>query len=129
MIIIPVAPSAIDIHATAAFIQELMLTLKTRASGIPICAIANRVRQGSPIYKPLEKFLESLDIPFLTALSDSESYIEASAQALGSMKWKPHWSRTSELSGLLSLSGLEKTSLAYPLKMNACHYAPLQIKK
>lgn len=83
MIIIPVAPSAIDIHATAAFIRELMLTIKARARGIPICVIANRVRQGSPIYKTLEQFLGSLDIPFLAALSDSESYIEASATGIG----------------------------------------------
>ena len=83
MIIIPVAPSAIDIHATAAFIRELLLTIKTRARGIPICVIANRVRQESPIYQPLERFLASLDIPFLTALSDSDNYIEASEAGIG----------------------------------------------
>jgi len=83
MIIIPVAPSVVDIHATAAFIRELMLTVKTRARGIPISVIANRVRQDTPIYKPLERFLESLDIPFLTSLSDSESYIDASAMGIG----------------------------------------------
>ncbi|MBL1259551.1 MAG: AAA family ATPase [Thiotrichaceae bacterium] len=83
MIIIPVAPSAVDIHATAAFIRELMLIIKTRARGIPISVIANRVRQNTPIYQPLEQFLELLDIPFLTALSDSENYIEASAAGIG----------------------------------------------
>ncbi len=83
MIIIPVAPSPADIHATAEFVRELMLTIKTRAKNIPIGIVANRTRQNSPLYQPLERFLNSLDIPFITTLSDSDCYIDASATGLG----------------------------------------------
>ncbi len=83
MIIIPVTPSPIDIHATAGFVRELMLTLKTRARNIPIGIIANRTRQKMPIYQPLEKFLNGLNIPFLASLSDSDHYIDASACGIG----------------------------------------------
>lgn len=83
LIIIPVAPSPADIHATAEFVRELMLTIKTRAKNIPIGIIANRVRHNSPLYQPLERFLNSLDIPFITTLSDSDYYIDASATGVG----------------------------------------------
>ncbi len=89
MIIIPVAPSPADIHATAEFVQELMLTIKTRARGIPIGIIANRVRQQTPLYQPLERFLASLDIPFITTLSDSYYYIDASATGFGIHEMEP----------------------------------------
>ena len=89
MIIIPVAPSAIDIHATAGFIRELLLTIKTRAKGIPVGVIANRVRQATPIYQPLERFLDSLDIPFLATLSDSDNYIEAAETGIGIHEMDP----------------------------------------
>jgi len=83
MIIIPVAPSPADIHATAEFMRELMLTVKMRGKNIPIGIVANRVRHNMPLYQPLEKFLNSLDIPFITTLSDSNDYIEASATGCG----------------------------------------------
>src|SRR6266446_3162322 len=63
-ILIPVAPSTVDIHATANFIRDLLL-------------VANRVRSSMPVYQPLERFLNSLGLPFLTRISDSDVYVEA----------------------------------------------------
>jgi len=83
IIIIPVAPSVTDIHATAGFIRALLLTARTSARNVPIGVIANRVRQHIPIYQPLEKFLNALEIPFITALSDSDRYIDAAASGIG----------------------------------------------
>ena len=82
-IIIPVGPSSIDIHATADFIKDLFLVGKARHLNTRICVIANRVRRQAPLYKPLEKFLNSLKIPFVTKLSDSDNYIEAVEMGLG----------------------------------------------
>ncbi|MDH4192158.1 MAG: ParA family protein, partial [Betaproteobacteria bacterium] len=71
-IIIPVAPSSIDIHATANFVKELLLAGRIRSRNIKLAVIANRVRSSMPVYEPLERFLGSLSLPFLTRISDSD---------------------------------------------------------
>ncbi|MDH5660929.1 MAG: AAA family ATPase [Gammaproteobacteria bacterium] len=82
-ILIPVAPSAIDIHASADFIKQLLLVGGIRHRNIKTAIIANRVRNTIPVYEPLERFLNSLKLPFLTKLSDADNYIFAAEQGLG----------------------------------------------
>lgn len=82
-ILVPVAPSSIDIHATSAFVRDLLLLGKIRRSGIRLGVIANRVRRNAPQYEPLKRFLSSLGIPFVTSLTDSDTYIAAAEQGLG----------------------------------------------
>jgi chromosome partitioning protein len=82
-ILIPVAPSAIDIHATANFIRDLLLTGKIRANNIRIGVVANRVRKANPVYEPLERFLKSLNLPLLARLSDSDVFLAAAESGLG----------------------------------------------
>ena len=76
-------PSAIDIHATANFVRDLLLGGRLRARNIRLGVVANRVRRASPVYQPLEKFLASLGLPFLARLSDSEVYVEAAESGTG----------------------------------------------
>jgi chromosome partitioning protein len=82
-ILIPVAPSSIDVHATAGFIKELLLVCHVRFRNIRVAVIANRVRNSKPVYVPLEKFVASLGIPFLGRVSDSDVYVEAAETGLG----------------------------------------------
>ncbi len=82
-VLIPVAPSAIDIHATANFIKELLLVGQVRFRHIPVAVIANRVRNARPVYEPLERFVSSLGIAFLTRVSDSDVYVDAAEKGLG----------------------------------------------
>jgi chromosome partitioning protein len=83
-IVIPVAPSPIDIRATAAFIKELLLTGGAHASKVKIAVVANRVRSHSTTaYVALERFLNSLKLPFLTSISDSERYLQAAQSGEG----------------------------------------------
>jgi chromosome partitioning protein len=82
-ILIPVAPSSIDIHATANFIKELLLIGHVRFRNIRLAVLANRVRSSKPVYEPLEKFVTSLGISFLTRVSDSDVYVEAAETGLG----------------------------------------------
>src|SRR5712691_7377889 len=82
-IIIPVAPSAIDIHATANFIRDLLLAGRVRARNIRLAVVANRVRSSMPVYQPLERFLNSLSLPFLTRISDSDAYVRAAEAGIG----------------------------------------------
>jgi len=88
-VLIPVGSSAIDIHATAGFIKELLLAGRVRTHGIRVGVIANRAREGKPIYAPLERFLNSLHMPFLTRLHDSEAYISAAETGVGIFEMDP----------------------------------------
>ena len=70
-VLIPVLPSPIDIHATAHFIKELLTTGGARKRMIRIAIIANRVRKNTHMYHSLERFLFSLNIPFISSLRDT----------------------------------------------------------
>lgn len=82
-ILIPVAPSPIDIHATADFVKDLFLTGGARNAKVQIGVVANRVRTNSPDYEPLERFLGALKLPLLSRISDSQNYIRAVEKGLG----------------------------------------------
>lgn len=82
-ILIPVAPSPIDIHATADFVKDLFLSGGARNSKAKIGVIANRVRNAAPEYEPLERFLAALKLPLLSRIKDSPSYIRAVERGLG----------------------------------------------
>src|SRR5260221_4662855 len=82
-ILIPVAPSSIDIHATANFIRDLLLAGRIRAQNIRLGVVANRVRKAVPVYQPLERFLNSLHLPLLTRLADAESFVSAAEPRAG----------------------------------------------
>jgi len=83
-ILIPVAPSSIDIHATADFIKDLYLIGGALTAKAKIAVAANRVRnRNSAPYATLERFLGSLKLPFLTSISDSDIYLQAVEQGLG----------------------------------------------
>src|SRR3989442_6235859 len=88
-ILIPVAPSAIDIHATANFVRDLLLVGRIRTRNIQLAVVANRVRSSMPVYQPLERFLNSLGLPFLTRISDSDAYVKAAEAGIGIFEMAP----------------------------------------
>jgi chromosome partitioning protein len=82
-ILIPVAPSPIDIHATANFIRDLLLAGRIRTRDIRLAVVANRVRNSMNAYPPLERFLAALKLPLLARLDDSDAYVRAAETGLG----------------------------------------------
>jgi chromosome partitioning protein len=88
-IVVPVQPSTIDIHATANFVRDLLVLGKLRSRNIRLGVVANRVRRASPVYQPLERFLNSLGLPFLARLSDSEVFIHAAESGVGIFEMDP----------------------------------------
>jgi chromosome partitioning protein len=82
-ILIPVAPSAIDIHATANFIRDLLIGGRIRMRNIRLGVVANKVRNSMPTYQPLERFLKSLELPLIARLSDSDGYLQAAETGVG----------------------------------------------
>ena len=83
IILVPVLPSAIDIHSTANFIRDLLLVGKTRAKNKPVGIIANRTRIRTRSFQSLERFLRTLDIPVVAHIRDTQNYVRASEQGIG----------------------------------------------
>ena len=82
-VIIPVLPSPIDIHATAHFIKDLLTTGQARRKMMRLAVIANRVRKNTIMYHSLERFLFSLNIPFISSLRDTQLYTRAIELGIG----------------------------------------------
>lgn len=82
-VLIPVLPSPIDIHATAHFIKALLTTGCARQKKIRLAVVANRVRKNTLMYHSLERFLFSLNIPFITSLRDTQLYAKAIEMGVG----------------------------------------------
>jgi chromosome partitioning protein len=88
-VLVPVLPSDIDIHAAAKCISDLLLIAKIRREDQRIAVIANRVKKNTLVYKALMKFLETLNIPVVATLRDSQNYIRAAETGLGLFEMKP----------------------------------------
>ena len=82
-VLIPVLPSPIDIHATAHFIKTLLTTGRARQKMIRLAVVANRVRKNTLMYHSLERFLFSLNIPFISSLRDTQLYARAIEMGIG----------------------------------------------
>ena len=83
IILIPVLPSSIDTHAVARFIEELVIERKIRQRGIGVGIVANRAKTKTLTYRSLQRFLESLNLPFVTTLRDTQNYVHAAERGIG----------------------------------------------
>jgi chromosome partitioning protein len=83
IIIIPVLPSSIDIHAVTRFVEELLVTCKVRQKGIGVGIVANRAKKTTLTYRSLERFLKSLRLPFITTLRETQNYAHAAERGIG----------------------------------------------
>jgi chromosome partitioning protein len=83
VVIIPVVPSAIDLHSTADFMRDMLLVVKARARRMRLAIIANRLRNASPAMTSFEEFVDGLKVPVIARLSDTTSYLVAAERGLG----------------------------------------------
>jgi len=89
-ILVPVCPSDIDIHAASRCIRDLLLVAKIRRHDNRLAVIANRVKVQTVVYQSLLRFLESLGIPFVATLRDSQNYIRAVESGIGIHEMRDH---------------------------------------
>ena len=89
-VLVPVMPSDIDIHAAARCIADLLLVAKIKRTDGRLGIIANRVRPNTKISQSLLRFLNSLDIPLVTTLRDTQNYIHATQNGIGVIEM-PQW--------------------------------------
>jgi chromosome partitioning protein len=85
-VLVPVMPSEIDIHATAKCIADLLLVAKIRRSENRIGIIANRVRINTRMSHSLTRFLDSLDIPLIATLRDTQNYLRSAENRSGRLR-------------------------------------------
>ena len=89
-IVVPVLPSDIDIHAATRCIADLLLIAKIKREEQRVAVIANRVKRNTVMYRALMKFLNTLNIPVIATLRDSQAYVRCFEQAIGIFEAKPN---------------------------------------
>ena len=92
-ILVPVLPSDIDIHACSRCIRDLLLVAKVRREDDRIGVIANRIRRNTLGYQTLIRFLQSLGIPVVATIRDSQNYVRAAELGLGVHEMKSYIAR------------------------------------
>jgi len=127
-IIVPVLPSDIDIHACSRCIRDLLLVAKIRREDNRIGVVANRIRRNTLTYQSLIRFLQTLGIPIVATLRDSQNYLRAAELGVGvhEMKsyvvsqdldeWRPliEWLEPSEASPPAAEVGTPSPAVAVP---------------
>ena len=89
-ILIPVLPSEIDIYSAAKFIADLLLAAQFDRRNRSLAIVANRTRHYTKSYRMLMRFLQSLEIPIIAELRDSQAYVHAAAEGIGILEM-PHY--------------------------------------
>jgi chromosome partitioning protein len=113
-ILVPVLSSDMDIHAASQLITDLLLVAKVSRRMGRLGVIANRVRENTLACKRLMKFLESLNIPVVGVLRDSQNYVRAVEQGLG-IHELPHSQALKEVESWAPLIGWLERRLSTPL--------------
>jgi chromosome partitioning protein len=113
-ILVPVLPSAIDIHAASRLIADLLLVAKVSRRMGRLGVVANRVRENTLGFRKLMAFLERLQIPIVGALRDSQNYVHVAEEGLGVHEMLPSRVKK-DLSGWLPLTSWLELRLNTPL--------------
>ena len=79
-ILVPILPSAFDVHVTTHFIAELLLLTDFDR---PVAVIANRTRGNTRSLAMLMRILTGLETPTIAVLRNSQNYVQAAALGLG----------------------------------------------
>lgn len=82
-IVIPVLPSSIDIKAATRFIGTVLIDARFRHRRVPLAVVANRARRNTLAFDKLRRFLNSLGIPFVTTLRDTQNYVRCTETGEG----------------------------------------------
>ena len=88
-ILVPVLPSSMDIHAASRCIADLLLVAKVDRRDRKLAVVANRTRKNTKSFAKLMRFLDSLGIPIIAVLRDSQNFVHAAEQGLGLCEMQP----------------------------------------
>ena len=88
-ILVPVLPSSMDIHAASRCIADLLLVAKVDRRERKLAVVANRTRKNTKSFGKLMRFLDSLGIPIIAVLRDSQNFVHAAEQGMGICDMQP----------------------------------------
>ncbi|MDH3748151.1 MAG: AAA family ATPase [Gammaproteobacteria bacterium] len=88
-ILVPVLPSPMDIHAASRCIADLLLVAKVNRNDRKLAVVANRTRKNTKSFARLMRFLDSLGIPIIAVLRDSQNFVHAAEQGIGIHEMQP----------------------------------------
>ncbi len=88
-VVIPVLPSAIDMRSAARFLSELLIKHRIRESKTLVAIVGNRVHSNYLSSMALERFLNKVDIPFITSFRETQNYVRAADQGIGIFEMIP----------------------------------------
>ena len=88
-ILVPVLPSSMDIHAASRCIADLLLVAKVDRRERKLAVVANRTRKNTKSFAKLMRFLDSLGIPIIAVLRDSQNFVHAAEQGMGICDMQP----------------------------------------
>ena len=88
-ILVPVLPSMMDTHAASRIIADLLLVAKVNRNEQKLAVVANRTRKNTKSLAKLMRFLDSLGIPIIAVLRDSQNFVHAAEQGIGVHEMQP----------------------------------------
>ena len=88
-ILVPVLPSTMDIDAASRCIADLLLVAKVSRNDHKLAVVANRTRKHTKSLAKLMRFLDSLGIPIVAVLRDSQNYVLSAEQGIGLHEMQP----------------------------------------
>jgi chromosome partitioning protein len=86
-ILVPVLPSAFDVHVTTNFIAELLLLTDFDR---PIAVIANRTRKNTRSLARLMQTLNNIETPTIAVLRDCQNFVRAADLGVGIYEMPHH---------------------------------------
>ena len=86
-ILVPVLPSAFDVHVSTRFIAELLVATDFDR---PVAVVANRTRENTRSLKMLLRTLEGLDTPTVAVWRDSQNFVHAASSGIGICEMPHH---------------------------------------
>jgi chromosome partitioning protein len=89
-IIVPVAPSLFDLHASLDFLQALADEKEVRKSKCHIGIVGMRMAPRTRAAQALEHFLSTLDLPILAYLRETQVYVNAAFEGKSLFDLPPH---------------------------------------
>ena len=88
-ILVPVLPSSMDIDAASRCIADLLLVAKINRNEHKLAVIANRTRKHTKSFARLMRFLDSLGIPVIAVLRDSQNFVHSAENGIGLHEMQP----------------------------------------
>lgn len=79
-VIVPLQPSIFDIHATHAFLRELLA--HRRSGKVAVGVVGMRIREGTISADQLKSWSGTLETPVITFLRDTQNYVHLAARGL-----------------------------------------------